>query len=126
MIDTIKQKFDPTFYSSEESTEAIRTLYSIELAVNNASYEYLSSIKSLHKVILANLEKFKKLLFESIPDYVITTTTGRVEKPMGLIRLEVIHLFYALLLPNNPEMDEAFAKSGIMEHLFVSYFFILF
>lgn len=77
----------------------------------------------LHKVVQLNLEKFKKLLIDSVPDYSVQTTVGLIEKPLGFARLEIIHFFYALLLTNNPETNEAFAKNNILTILIVSFCF---
>lgn len=105
--------------------EASKALYSIKTAVSSVANEYLASIKNLHKVVLSNLDKFKTLLIEFVPDYSVQTTAGLIERPLGFLRLEIIHFFYALLLANNPEIDEAFAKNKILEILIVSRFFVV-
>lgn len=127
IIDGIKSKFDsPDSQLEISSTSPLQVpsqiLKLIGTSVGAVSYEYLSSIKNLHKVMLLNLDKFKELLIDSVPDYSVLTTTGLLEKPLGFVRLEIIHLFYALLQANNPEIDEAFAKNHILEVLIDLFF----
>lgn len=115
IIDNIKAKF------SQPDTQA-DALSMIGSAVGAVSYEYLASVKNLHRVLLSNLDKFKQLLVDSVPDYTVVTTTGPINKPLGFVRLEIVHLFYALLQANNPAIDEAFAQHRILEVLIDLFF----
>ena len=98
IIDNIKAKFS----QPDTQTDALSMIGS---AVGAVSYEYLASVKNLHRVLLSNLDKFKQLLVDSVPDYTVVTTTGPINKPLGFVRLEIVHLFYALLQANNPAID---------------------
>ena len=121
IVDSIKMKFNSNeFDRCNLNDNPLKILNLIHSSIGAVSHEYLISIKNLHKVMLANLDKFKNLLLESIPDYSIKTTTGLIEKPLGFVRLEIIHLFYALLQANNPEINNAFADNKILEILIVS------
>jgi len=117
IIEDIKKKFESTQHDGE-------WLYitAIKHSITSSSFKYLSSIKTLHKVVLRNLDKFKTLLIESVPDYSIQTTTGFVQKPLGFLRLEIIQFFYTLLLANNPAIDDAFAKHQILSILIDLFF----
>lgn len=111
IIENIKSKFN----QPDVNLNDVLTL--MGSAVGAVAYEYLASIKALHRVMLRNLDGFKRLLVETVPDYTVLTTTGTISKPLGFVRLEIVHLFYALLQANNPEMDEAFAEHHILEVL---------
>ena len=116
IIENIKTKFN----QMDAQTEPVLGI--VGSAVGAVAYKYLASVKNLHRVMLSNLGRFKQLLVESVPDYTVQTTTGLISKPLGFVRLEIVHLFYALLQANNPELDEAFAKHRILEVLIDLFF----
>lgn len=106
-----------------------RVLFSMEYSIGNSvSYEYLISVKNLHKAILNNLHHLKQLLIDSVPDYSVNTSFGLIKKPLGFLRLEIVHFIYALLNANNPEMNEAIANANILETIiviFLPFFFLI-
>lgn len=116
IIDNIKSKFNQPDANQGDVLSLMGS------AVGAVAYEYLASIKNLHRVMLSRLDKFKRLLVETVPDYTVVTTTGPISKPLGFVRLEIVHLFYALLQANNPEIDEAFAEHRILEVLIELFF----
>lgn len=77
-------------------------------------------VKQVQEAILPRLEDFSSLLEEPPHKEPILTTVGLIEKPLGATRLEVAHLFTALLSSNNAQINERLAQMNTLPTLIVS------
>ena len=76
-------------------------------------------VKQVQEAILPRLEDFSSLLEDPPHKDPILTTIGLIEKPCGATRLEVAHLFTALLSSNNVQINDKLAQMNTLPILIV-------
>lgn len=92
--------------------------------VSSLETERLSKcVRNVHNAIIHRLGDFHDILLHPPPRDAIKLTVGHII-PLGEFRLEIIHLFRALVSSNNPDINSKFAtlKTGpLLIDLFFSY-----
>jgi serine/threonine-protein phosphatase 6 regulatory subunit 3 len=79
-------------------------------------------VRQVQAAIVPRLQDFTYLLLNPPHREPIRTTVGIIDKPLGATRLEVAHLFTALLSTNNLEIVEKLSELETLTILIVSVF----
>ncbi len=79
-------------------------------------------VRQVQAAIVPRLQDFTYLLLNPPHRDPIRTTVGIINKPLGATRLEVAHLFTALLSTNNLEIMEKLSELNTLSVLIVSVF----
>lgn len=78
-------------------------------------------VRNSSKVLNERLEDFVNILIESPYCESMKTTAGIIEKPLGFIRLEVIHLFVALFATSDFQIMKKCSQLNVLKILTVSF-----
>lgn len=88
--------------------------------------EHLSRcIRNVCSVLNERIEDFVCLLVDPPDIKPIATTVGILNRPLGLIRLEVVHLFVALFATSDYSILEKCSQLNVLKLLTVRHLFLL-
>lgn len=117
----------PDFLKEKIPAQSTETFITPQLNSPDGAYgEHLQ--RCIHNVSTALYEKlddFIELLFDPIgPIHPIATTIGTLQEPLGLIRLEVTHLFVAMFATADSHILEKCAELNVLKIFTVRVFFV--
>lgn len=117
----------PKFLKQQSSLNVSRMLERVvekimDFPTEETQSEHLTQcVRNCSKALIERLEDFVAILIDSPYCEPMKTTAGIIEKPLGFIRLEVVHLFVALFATSDFQIMKKCSQLNVLKILTVSF-----